>query len=226
MPSNFLIEYNLRGGGPRLNTWGDKQLHVIFYNIVNGRRRFVNAAIVEPGHFTQMNRQWATNWETEAHEWVDGKLVLCFKDTYTPYGKTVHFYLDDTSSIDEHRQYLKACKDFIIANNSDYHLIESYYANELIMEFPDLNIVSLIDPNENCYVNFEIKKSLSERLTYENYGVVLNNEEVVNFCFDHPFNPEDLTPYEFARSIVLGPNFEEMDDFIPYAWTLAEGVVS
>ena len=55
---------------------------------------------------------------------------------------------------------------------------------------------------------------------------MFNNEEVINFNFTHPYNPKDLTSYEFAKSIIFGPKFEEMEEFIPYTWTLAEEVVS
>jgi hypothetical protein len=226
MASSFEIEYNVRGSGPRLSTWGEKKLHVTFSNIVDHKKLFVNSEIIEPGHYTLLHRQWFTNWQIEVYEWNNGKMINCFNDIFAPYGKTVHFYLDDTADINSHREYLKACQEFIEMYNSDFHLIESCYANELLLEFPYLNIISLITDDQPCYVNYEIRQTPSEMGTYENYGILGNDEEIVSYNFHHPCNPKDQSPYEFARSIILGPDYKNMETFIPYSWTLKNKVVS
>ena len=226
MASSFNIEYNNRGSGPRLSTWGDKKLYATFSNIIDHKKTFINSEIIEPGHYTLLHRQWFTNWQIEVYEWVDGKMVNCFNNIFTPYGKTVHFYLDDTVDIETHKEYLKACEEFIKKYTPDFHLIESCYANDLLLEFPNLNIVSLITDNELCYVNYEIRQTPSEMNTYEDYGILNNDEEIVSFNFHHPCNPYEQTPYEFAKSIILGPDYKEMEKFIPYSWTLVNKVVS
>ena len=216
-------EYNLRDKGIRVNTWGDKPLLIYIYNNLNGKKTFVGNFTLPPGHFYEYDRTWFTNWQVEVFEWNEvGNLTNIHTDVFTPYGKITNFFLAEFDSIQDHKGYIKACIDYInYWSISEYNIITPH-SEELSTTFPNLNFTSYLEDEKNCYVSYDIRRTPSAFNAYENYGVYLLNEEIVSYNSQHP-NPErGIDSYTFAKSILFGPDYKNVEYFIPQAWTLAE----
>jgi len=226
MAAEIKVEYNHLEAGPRVITWGEKPLLIYWSNVINDKKIMAYCAETEPGYWHQQSRQWFSNWVVEVYEWINGNMVKVHQDIFNPYAKKVHFILDEFDSIENHIEYVRACKKFISHWNLSTYAIESPYAHELKELYPDTTIAHKILDPENCYVNYVIKKTPSLNYSWENYKVWTKNVEYVLFNDHHPLNPEDQTPYEFAESILFGPDYSKLNHYIPYAWTLNEKVVS
>lgn len=224
MSTTVNIEYNHFEAGPRVAVFGEHPVLVYWYNEINGVKKHVDQQVIEPGHWYQIGRQWFNNWIIEAHEWNGGNLLTIKEEKFNPYNKSVYFRLDENSPIEEHREYLKACMDFVSHWRSSSYNIESPYAHELLEENPGMKISHKI-MDEDCYVAFVIKKTPSDSNVFENFGFYGLNDEMVYFNFHHPENPDQQTPYEFAKSILFGPDYSKLEEFILHDWTLKERIV-
>ncbi len=225
MATKLEVTYNHLGQGPRVTAWGDKPLLVYWSNVVKDKKLMSYAVDLQGGYWYQQGRQWFCNWVVEVFEWNKGNLNKIHTDYFNPYNKRAHFHLDDTASYQEHVEYTKACLEFIDYWNLESYSIETPYAHELHKEFPGIFFAHKI-LDEVCYVNYVIKKSPSSNFSWENYKMWTMNDEYVFFNHIHPCNFEDQTPYEFAKSVLFGPDYDKLDEYIPYAWTLNERVVS
>ena len=47
--------------------------------------------------------------------------------------------------------------------------------------YPDLNFASYLEDDEDCYVSYDIRRTPSAYSSYEDYGVYLLNEEIINY---------------------------------------------
>lgn len=218
------VEYNHLEAGPRVAVFGDKPILVYWYNEVKGVKKHTFQQIIEPGIWYQYGRQWFCNWVIEAYEWNGGNLLKVHESKVNPYDKPVYFHLDENATIEEHEEYLRACMDFVSHWRSSSYNIESPYAHELLAKNPGMKISHKI-MDEDCYISFVIKKTPSDSSTFENYGFYGYNEEMVYFNNHHPQNPNEQTPYEFAKSILFGPDYSEIEEFILPDWTLKEKIV-
>ena len=216
------VEYNHRNTGPKVLTWNEKPLLVYVYNRIKGKKILVVCYQLPPNHYFQFNRQWFTDWEIEVFEWNSGELVRVHVDIFNPYNKITHFYLAEFDSIDNHVEYIKACLEYVSKWSIQNFVIETTWALELQEKYPNITLVHKIMDEGECYVSYEIKKTLSEFGTYENFGVYILNEEIVNFNNHHPFPPDTMSSYELAKTILFGPNYDETHKFIPPTWTLAK----
>jgi hypothetical protein len=214
------VEYNQQNTGPKIITWNDKPLLVYIYNRIKGKRVLVACHTLPPNHYFQFNRQWFTNWEIEVFEWNDGELIKAHVNVFNPYNQVTHFHLAEFDPIEDHIEYAKACLEYASKWKLENFVIESPWAIDLEKEFPGVRFAhKIMDPN-NCYVSYEIKKTLSEYGAYENFGVYTLSEEIVNFNNTHPVPSDTITSYELAKSILFGPNYDESYKFIPPTWTL------
>lgn len=225
MATNINIEYNHLNAGPRVVVFGEKPILVYWFNEINGVKKMVNAEIVQPGYWFQISRQWYSNWIIEAYEWNQGNLLKIKEDKFNPYGKRIHFHLDEFGSLEEHQEYIKACIDFVSHWSLESYVVESPHAHELLKQYPGFSISHKI-MDEDCYKSFLIKKTPSDCHMWENFKTWGLNEEFVFFNHNHPENPEDQTSYEFARSILFGPDYKKLNEWVPCAGTLNERVVS
>ena len=225
MGTKVEVTYNNLDAGPRVTTWGDKPLLMYFNNVINGKETMAYANETQPGYWHQQSRQWFCNWVVRVYEWNNGNLLNIHTDIFNPYNKRVHFHLDDTASVDEHFEYTQACMEFARHWNLESFTIESPWAFDLAAKIPNVSFAHKI-LDEGCYVNYVIKKSPSSNYTNERYGMWSMNEEYVFFNHNHPLDPDYQTPYEFARSILFGPDYNKLEEFVPYDWTLNERIVS
>lgn len=221
MGSTFKVEYNIKGIGPRILTWGDKDLKIDFYNKINHKQLLHTWGFAIPNTFWQIPRQWFSNWVIEVKEWNQGKLQTIFTDIFNPYNKTVHFYLDENSSLEEHIEYSKACNEFF-KKWSTNTIIESPFSDQLQLIFPNLIFTNKILNENDCYVNYEIKEKLSYKDLYEKYKIYMMNQEILCYGDSNPLPKDQLTPYEFAYSIIFGPNPENVQNYVPYEWIFKE----
>lgn len=225
MTTRIDVEYNHLNAGPRVIVYGEKPVLVYWFNEINGVKKMAFAEVIEPGYWHQQSRQWACNWVIEAYEWNGGNLLKIKEDRFNPYGKRVHFHLDEFGSLEEHKEYIKACIDYVSHWNLDSYTIESPFAHELLAEYPGFSIShKIID--EQCYKSFLIKKTPSDSHMWENFGIWGMNDEYVYFNQNHPENPEYQTNYEFARSVLFGPDYKKINEWVDHAGTLNERVVS
>lgn len=225
MGTKIEVTYNNLDAGPRVTTWGDKPLLMYFNNVINGKETMAYANETQPGYWHQQSRQWFCNWVVRVYEWNNGNLLNIHTDVFNPYNKRVHFHLDDTASVDEHFEYTQACMEFARHWNLESFTIESTWAFDLAARIPNVSFAHKI-LDETCYVNYVIKKSPSSNYTNERYGMWSMNEEYVFFNYNHPLDPDYQTPYEFARSVLFGPDYNKLEEFVPYDWTLNERIVS
>ena len=219
--SLILVEYKHRDSGPRILTWGEKPLLVYLYNLIDGKKVQIDNNVINPNHFFGFGRQWFTNWLIEVFEWNNGNLVKIHTDVFSPYNKKTNFHLAEFDSLEDHYGYAEACIEYINHWSISDYAIETPFAFELLQKYPKVKFSHKILDPEECYVSYEIKKTPSAFGAYENFGVPLLNEEVVNYNNHHPYPPEDSSPYEFAKSILFGPNYKEIPKYIPQDWTLA-----
>jgi len=225
MASTVNVEYNHFEAGPRIAVFGDNPVLVFWSTEINGVKKFVDQQVIEPGYWYQVARQWFNNWIIEAYEWNKGNLLKIKEDKFNPYNKDVYFRLDENGTIEEHEEYMKACNDFISYWNSSNYSIETPHAQDLLKKYPEVKLSQKI-MDENCYVSFDIKTTPSAFSTVENFGVYGLNDEMVYFNHHHPENPEGMTSYEFAKTILFGPDYSRIEEFIPCDWTLKERIVS
>jgi len=218
-PNNFFIEYNIRNVGVRFTSEGNAPVLLYLHNKVNNENLAVQWHYQQPNTFFETIRQWHTNWVIEAFEFHEGELLKVYSNEFNPYGKTVHFYLDPSMPIKDHIEYVEACHDYISHWKSDNHAIESIHSDTIKNLFPDLNIVNLIG-DEGCYVNYEIGPSNSTEGTYEKYKMVYINEEFMYYSYHQPVPHEGLTPYELAKNIIFGPDYNKLYKLFPYEWIL------
>jgi len=221
---SILVEYNKRGLGPIVHNQIEEDLLIFYNHIVNGKKYVAYTLDLQGGWYRQANRQWFCNWNIEAFKWNKGKLIKVAEDNFHPYKKRIHFHLDEEATIEEHKQYILACIEFITLWEIDSYTIETYYADQLKSEFPTLFLSEFI-LDDNCYANYVIKRTPSAYSSYENFGVPSLKEEFLYFNFDHPCNPDNQTSYEFAKSILFGPDYKNLLSFFPYEWTLKEPIV-
>lgn len=220
------FKYNNKESGPKVITYGDRPVLIYLYNLEGGVKTEVEYIPLPANHFYLFPRQWFTKWRIEVLEWVSGKLQTVAVDEFTPTFSSTHFYLED-GSLEEHLEYSKACLDYVEQYVIFDFKIESIYYKELAQYFGfDINqphpFTDEIANPEDCYVNYVIKKTPSTGSTFENYNVPLVNEEGIFYNHHHPLSPTNLTPYEFAKSIVMGPDYKKINKFIPYSWSLQE----
>ena len=218
--STVLVEYKFRNSGPRVTTWGEKPLLIYLYNLIDGKKIQVDNQTLNPNHFFQFGRQWFTNWLVEIFEWNAGNLVKIHTDVFSPYGKKTNFHLAEFDTLEEHIEYAKACIEYINHWDISEYSIESPFAFELKEIYPEIKFSHKILDPEMSYVSYEIKKTPSSYFAYENFGVSLLNEEVVNYNNHHPYSPEGVSSYEFAKSILFGPDYKKIERYIPQDWTL------
>ena len=224
MKTKVEVTYNHLGHGPRVTTWGENPVLVYWNNIIDGKEVMTYSSELNGGYWYQQSRQWFNNWVVRVYEWNKGNLKEIHTEHFNPYGKRVHFHLEN-SSLEEHRGYLKACFEFIEHWNLESYAIETKHAHELLKEFPGTSLSHKI-LDESCYVNYEIKKSPSSSYSWERYKMWSMNDEYVYFNHIHPQNPNTQSSYDFAKSVIFGPDYKSLDEWIPYAWTLNERVVS
>lgn len=218
------VKHNIKNHGPLITNYTGENV-LIYYNIIiNNRKYLVYGLDIDEGWYRQSSRQWYCPWQIEVFKWNKGKLVKIAEDNFLPYKKRIHFHLSEKSTIEEHKQYILACIDFIDYWDISSYTIETKYTKELTVDFPNLFLSEFI-MDDNCYVNYVIEKSNSEYNSYENFGVPSLKEEFLYFNFNHPNNPQDQSSYEFARSILFGPDYSKLHTFFPYEWTLKEPIV-
>jgi hypothetical protein len=216
-------EYNSRNIGLKVSTWGENPLLIYLYNIIDGKKIQVDNYTLPPGHYFEYGRSWFTNWQVEVFEWnKKGKLTQAHTDVFSPYGKKTNFFLAEFDSIETHLEYINACVDYINHWSIPEYNIVTPHAGQIIVNNPHLNVVSSLDDETDCYVSYEIKRTPSAFNSYENYGVYILNEEIVNYNNQHP-NPEvGVNDYDLARNILFGPDYKSSLKFIPPTWTLAK----
>lgn len=221
--TQIITEYNIKDKGFRISSWGEKPLLIYAYNNVNGKKLFVDNFTLPPGHFYEYGRTWFTNWQIEIFEWSEIKdLVKIHTDVFSPYGKKTNFHLAEFDSIEDHKGYIKACADYINSwSISEYNII-SPYSEELSTILPTMNFTSYLEDERDCYVSYDIRRTPSSFNSYENYGVYLLNEEIVNYNAQHPYPEKGVNSYDFAKSILFGPDYKNAEYFIPQTWTLTE----
>lgn len=205
--SEIYVEYNKLDYGPKINFYGSNSALIRISIMVNDVKKTLESKIILPGHFYQLFRQWYCEWIIECYEWRNGELVKIKDEIFNPYGKKIHFILEHNSSFVKHKEYLRACIEFIDRWDIYDYTIESKFANLLIKENPDINIVETIVDND-CYVNFHIKR--------DHNPYIDNFTEMVYYNSNSPHNPENMSDYELAKSILFGPNYDLIEEYLPH----------
>jgi len=221
---NLEFKYNIKGTGPKVETWGEKPFLIYMFNVVNNKKLEANSKSLPPYHFYINQRQWFTNWEIEVYEWVGGNLQLIAQDKFIPSNKITHFYLE-SNDLDETIEYTKACLEYVKHWEISQYLIETYFPEEINNHFNISHATNKIDFPEACYVNYVIKKQPSLADMEKFWGVGLINEEIIYNNFIHPYSYNNQSSYELAKSILFGPDYETIPKFIPYDWSLKERIV-
>lgn len=216
--------YNEKNFGPKVTTRGDRPLIIYLYNLESGRKVEVEYISLPADHFYIFPRQWYTQWRIEVMEWVNGKLHMVGVDEFIPTYQPTHFYLEE-GTLEDNIEYTKACLDYTKKWGVNKFLIETPFYEELSKHFNLTNFTSKITDIKDCCVNYVIKKTPSAGFAFESFGVPLVNEEIIYYNHHHPVDPSSVTPYEFAKSILFGPDYKTTPKFIPYEWTLKERVV-
>lgn len=218
------FSYNTKGKGPKIATWGDKPFLAYLSNLQGGKKVHIDCITIEAGYYYHFNRQWFTDWDIQVYQWINGGLKVVGSSVFLPTHQTTHFYLEGENLL-VNRDYARACFDYIKNWDITNYLIETEWDEELNQEFSSDRFVKKIDYPEACYVNYVIGKYPSSGEAFENYGVPLVNEEVIFYNFFHPYYPGLHTPYEFARSILFGPDYKTIEKFIPHSWSIGEKIV-
>ena len=221
--SQVVVEHKFKNSGVRVSSWGEKPLLIYLYNIINGKKTYLDNYNLPPGHYYEYGRTWFTNWQIEVYEWNEVKnLVKIHTSNFSPYGKKTNFFLAEFDSIEDHKGYIDACGDYINHwSISECNIVTPYYEH-FSKIYPNLNFTSYLEDEEDCYVSYDIRRTPSSYSSYEDYGVYLLNEEIVNYNNQHPYPEQNVDSYTFAKSILFGPDYKNSHSFIPQAWTLAE----
>jgi len=221
--SQVIVEHKFKNSGVRVSSWGEKPLLIYLYNIINGKKTHLDNYNLPPGHYYEYGRTWFTNWQIEVYEWNELKnLVKIHTSTFSPYGKKTNFFLAEFDSIEDHKAYVEACGEYINHwSIAEYNIVTPYHM-DLSKIYPNLNFASYLEDDEDCYVSYDIRRTPSAYSSYEDYGVYLLNEEIINYNNQHPLPEQNVDSYTFAKSILFGPDYKNSHYFIPQAWTLAE----
>lgn len=221
MANNIKVSYNIKNYGIKINSLGDKKLLVYIYTKIGNKKVVLHRREMLPNQFYMDGRNFFTEWIVEFFEWSDGKTKKVFTECFNPYNKIAYFYLDPNGTVEEHIEYVKAIRDFSNYWSSSGIVIESIHLSN---NDPSFLIIPKIseEQNQNCYVNYMIEKKESSNMSYENYGVSTMLDEQIYFNHIHPYNPETLTPYEFARSIIFKPDYNENLRYLPHNLTLSK----
>ena len=208
------IYYNLKGYGPQIwiNSNPDKDYLVNLKVFHDGVYHTVESFSMNSLGWQAVGRCFNTSWKIEIFEYQDNMTFKVWEDTFIPYHKKTHIYLDPNESIATHEIW----SDAILKYNHKFKapvVIESIHAEKLSKIFFGIEFVKQIKDPRDCYVNYVISKHpISDRpsLIPDEY----NKHEVYLDSFFYPKCSTQVSDFEFAEGILFGVDLND-----PYYYT-------
>lgn len=208
------INYNLKNYGPQIwiNSNPDKDYLVDLKVFHKGVYHTVESLNMHSLGWQAVGRSFHTPWKIEIFEYQDNMTFKVWEDTFIPYHKKAHIYLDPNESFETHEMWADVALEYNHKFKSPL-VIESIYAEELNKIFFGIEFVKEIKDQRDCYVNYVISKHpISDRTTLipDEY----NKHEVYVDSFLYPKCSSQVNDIEFARGILFGVDIDD-----PYYYT-------
>ena len=206
---NIVVEYNIKGVGPKITVNGDKDQKFLINYLVNHKDINYTSDVftLSSNCWYLVNRSFHTKWEIEVWEARGDKTYKIFTDKFIPDYKPTHVYLDSSKSFETHQNWMKA----VVLYQKTYETplkVETPYVKEFTSLYPDIEFVSTIIDEGNCYVNYVISDFNNPPKT-NLIPYIYNQREIFLDSYQYPKCYSQVDEYEFARAILFGVDLDD-----------------